>query len=378
MELHQDNINPYSKLPPNIAIPSAGSHMYMMGISLFRFGQERRVSFYNPIFVLTINVVYVARCLTALFTPESYTDMFIYLGDCPYFINSKIHLNIAGSQYIILSIISQLINVWMYYKKIYPTYFRPFLMMSGSITPKSIGFASRQYLRKLLKRSKIVFSMTQLNNIAVLFVSFFISYLPIMMKLDIKLSVIFGIPWSIIFAISSHFTFCSHSWHLTYFYLMCLYLKLKIRNINDKVQQHIIRRNFGNLNIDHIIQSLTSIHVEISDYNKRYWSKFSVILLVLLITFMNTVLFLIIFKEMNIIVKIFMFYAFILSFIIITFYLNTASTVSYEAIQSYKLLNKLSIACTANKRVNLSKRVKVNVYYNNRLLIFILFGLKNS
>jgi hypothetical protein len=366
MKLHQDNINPYSKLPPNIAIPSAGSHMYMMGISLFRFGQERRISFYNPIFVLTINVVYVARCLTALFTPERYTDMFIYLGDCPYFINSKIHLNIAGSQYIILSIISQLINFWMYHKKIYPTYFRPFLMMSGSIAPKSIGFTSRPYLRKLLKRSKIVFSMTQLNNIAVLFVSFFISYLPIMMKLDIKLSIIFGVPWSIMFAMSSHFTFGSHSWHLTYFYVMCLYLRLKIRNINDQIQKYIVRRNFGDLNIDHVLQSLTSIHMEIGDYNKRYWSNFSFTLLVFYVTSMNIVLYIIIFKEIAIIVKICLFYAFLLCLIVIIFYLQAASAVSHEAIQSYKLLNKLSIACTGNKRVNVSKRIKVSVFYNKK------------
>jgi len=160
---------------------------------------------------------------------------------------------------------------------------------------------------------------------------------------------------------------------LSYFYLICLYLKMKIRNINDDVQQYITRRNFTNQDISYIIQSLTFIHLEISEYNKKYWSKFSVILLVFFVTFMNTVLFLVLFKDMHIILKISLFYAFMLSFIIITFYLKTASGVSYEAVKSYKLLIKLSMTC--DKRVIIGNKVKVAVLYSSKNMNSFLFVL---
>jgi hypothetical protein len=359
MEINSNTIHMTSLLPSTLQIPSAGSHFYRRGLSLFRLGGAKRHKFYNPYFVLSMNLIYFCRSFYTLLTPIENRNIFIYLGDYPYFLNAKIHLNIAATQYYLLSITPQLLNFWMYYKNIYPTYLRPFAMMSGLVTPKSIGLTKREDVQKLISRSKICFYIANLNTIAVLIVSFFLSFLPIVMKLDLKQSLIFGIPWSLLFAVSSHYTFCSHVWNLTYFYLICYYLKFKIRNINNAIQFYTKRRNIERENLKQILETLTSIYSEIHEYNKIYWSKFAVILLVFFVTFMNTVLFLVLFNEMHIILKLSLSYAFFLSFAIITFFLKTGSSVSYEISKSYKLLNELSIACAGKIQILMHIKVKI-------------------
>jgi hypothetical protein len=359
MEINSNTIHITSLLPPTLQIPSAGSHLYQRGLSLYQLGGAKRHKFYNPYFVLSLNLIYFCRSFYALLTPIENRDIFIYLGDYPYFLNAKIHLNIAATQYYLLSITPQLLNFWMYYKNIYPTYLRPFAMMSGSVTPKSIGLTKREDIQKLISRSKICFFIANLNTIAVLIVSFFLSFLPIIMKLDLKQSLLFGIPWSLLFAVSSHYTFCSHVWNLTYFYLICQYLKFKVRNINTTIELYTKRCNIGKENLKQILETSISIHSEIHEYNKIYWSKFAVILLVFFVTFMNTVLFLVLFNEMHIILKLSLTYAFFLSFAIITFFLKIGSSVNHEVNKSYKLLNKLSIAFFGRIKIVMQIKVKI-------------------
>jgi hypothetical protein len=64
-----------------------------------------------------------------------------------------------------------------------------------------------------------------------------------------------------------------------------------------------------------------------------------------------------IFGKMNLFFKMILFYGFCSAFSLLMILINTASSVSFEAKKSYKLLNKLFI--TFNKQISIRMRIKV-------------------
>jgi hypothetical protein len=117
-----------------------------------------------------------------------------------------------------------------------------------------------------------------------------------------------------------------------------------------------------------ILISLNSITSEINTYNNDLWSKYLMIVLPLIIIFLDFVLFQSIFGKMSFYFKIILFYASCLAFLLLIILLNTASSVSFEANKSYKLLNKLFI--TNNKQISIRMRIKV--WLQKIYLFFIL------
>ena len=81
-----------------------------------------------------------------------------------------------------------------------------------------------------------------------------------------------------------------------YFYLICKYLKVKVRQLNKKVKQlkrwNNIRRHMKN-----ILRSYDALFREITQYNITYWSKFLIVFWIGFGTF--SVIFLIIFLNQN-------------------------------------------------------------------------------
>ena len=123
-------------------IPLAGTELYSRGISLFRFNNEKRQKYYNPILVFIVILIIIIRCFIALFTPKAEKQIFIYLGDYTYFMNQRIHsyLNIGLISASIVSLLTRLIYFRLYYKKINPTFLKPFYMISGLVSPKKYWF----------------------------------------------------------------------------------------------------------------------------------------------------------------------------------------------------------------------------------------------
>jgi uncharacterized membrane protein len=106
-----------------------------------------------------------------------------------------------------------------------------------------------------------------------------------------------------------------------------------------------------------ILISLNSIIWEINIYNNDLWSKYLLIVLLLVIIVLELALFQSIFGKMSFLFKIIWFYGSCLVFFLLIIVLNTASSVSFEANKCYKLLNKLFI--TNNKKEDLD-------YYLNK------------
>jgi hypothetical protein len=107
-----------------------------------------------------------------------------------------------------------------------------------------------------------------------------------------------------------------------------------------------------------ILKSLSSIISEIHAYNNYLLFKYLMIVLILIIIIiLDLVLFQSIFGKMSFLFKMISFYGFCSAFSLLTIFINTASSVSFEPNISYKLLNKLLI--TNKKQISIRMKIKV-------------------
>jgi hypothetical protein len=113
-------------------------------------------------------------------------------------------------------------------------------MICGLVSPKSIGLINREHINQLLKRSKLMFQFSKLAIIGTSFAAFYLSGVLLIINSSFPLHFI-GFFWSLLFASFAYFTFGINLSQMTYFYIICLYLKLKLRNANN-----CIRKSFDN------------------------------------------------------------------------------------------------------------------------------------
>jgi hypothetical protein len=156
-----ENFDPSQLLPPKVLVTSAGSHLYRIGLSHFPYGWKRRTKFHNPSLIALLSgkfvAIFVAKFVNSLMVSEENPELFIILFDFSYFLNARIHVNICGIFISILTLVSQLLHYIDYKKNLKPSYLKPFDMMSGLVSPKSIGLTNEVKIYKLLNISKQLF-----------------------------------------------------------------------------------------------------------------------------------------------------------------------------------------------------------------------------
>jgi hypothetical protein len=166
--------------------------------------------------------------------------------------------------------------------------------------------------------------------------------------------------WTLLFTVFGYHSFNINLSQMTYFYIICLYLKLKLRNVNNSIEKSFDRKyKMTNYKIKNILKSLDSIISEINTHNNDFWSKYLMIVLMLVIINFDILLFQSLFGKMSLFFKIILFYASIVLFLLLIILINTASSVSFEAKKTYKLLNKLFIIISNNKQIWIRIRIKV-------------------
>ena len=141
-------------LPTELLITSAGSHLYRIGLSHFRNGSQIRNKIHNPLLIAIINIIFLFRAYLSLLLRDENPKVFIWIVDSAYFINAKIHFNVALIVGLILSLISQYLYYNDYKNNKPPNYLKPFEMMSGLVSPQSIGLTDRVQIIQFIKISK--------------------------------------------------------------------------------------------------------------------------------------------------------------------------------------------------------------------------------
>jgi hypothetical protein len=107
-----------------------------------------------------------------------------------------------------------------------------------------------------------------------------------------------------------------------------------------------------------LVNSYNRIFREVHDYNDNYWSLYLFWVLATFLTLINTCLFVVIFSEINFLIRFVMIYGLVMSYIIFAFIINTASSIAFEALKAYKLLNS-HLLKNFGKDITASQRIKV-------------------
>jgi hypothetical protein len=337
-------------LPSVIAIKGAENHLYRMGLSLFSFGSQKRNRFHNPFFISFIISAQMLKSITAILMKEDKYRLLL-IGDFDYFLNGRNFFNTTALLFAPLALFPQFLHYWKYYKNESPSHLKPFEMISGLVSPKSIGLINREDINQLLNKSKLMFKVSKFSAVGISIAAMFLSFIPLIINSSFELYLI-EIFWVLLFTV--YYYFCANITfsEVTYFYIICLYLKLKLINANNSMRKVFEKKyKMNNYKMKNILKSLNSIISEINTYNNDFWSKYLMIVLIIVTIGLDLNLFQSIFGKMI------LFYCSCSAFSLLMILINTASSVSFDANISYKLLNKLFI--TYNKQISIRTIIKV-------------------
>ena len=129
-------------LPSYMTIPSAGTHLYSIGLSLYKLDSSlKRKAVNNPFLVFIITFIYFTLRLSSVLFMDGMTDrQYFIFGDYPHFLMARQHINLFHTFSFFTVLSSQVIHIWRYYRSPQKSsYLRPFELMSGRCSPSNLG-----------------------------------------------------------------------------------------------------------------------------------------------------------------------------------------------------------------------------------------------
>lgn len=337
-------------LPKHLLIPIVGhAHLYQIGLTFFPPEENiERPFYFNPYFRLFMELLYLGRSCVSLFVDDipKNRNYFVTTGDYMFFIKAKSHINIAATQYMLIGVSILLSNLIRYSFNTYPTFFVVFEFLSGKRTPAQVGFRRRDNVMALVTKSHAALKLVRFSNNLVFVVSFILSFLPATLHFTLTELLFFGLPWSIIFAVSSFYTFSTYFWNLAYFYILCHFIKIQLRETNDLAATMVMQKKRYNrqVNIVYLQTQYANIINRVRSYNSTYFSTYLFLVITFLSTFNNTILYTALYVDLNIVIRVSLFYACVNSCSAVFFVLNTASVVYTESERTRNILNSIYVS----------------------------------
>ena len=331
-------------LPPELTVQSVEDILHKIGFTLdsTKTYPKRKLMF-NPIIIFTFCLMIITKEVTILSLDEQNDFTFKVLGSVGYLIGIR---QIVCFDAILISLFPvnfQLVYYYNYRNGIKPTFLRIFQMMSGLVSPQSLGLTEEQEIRKLLKLTKVSIKFIKVNNNqmcpAITFIFVLILY---MINANVMETFCYGIPCAFTMAMLGTYAMNVVYYHTFLQYIICLYLKMKINALNERLNEMKRKKRF--IRIRETLQSFDSLYSEINEYNTTFWSKFLFIIWTLLGTVSVFCLYVFLFGRLGSVAQIMVAYFstfFLFIFLVIIF---TTSSVTYCANKSYKILNSLIIS----------------------------------
>jgi len=169
------------------------------------------------------------------------------------------------------------------------------------------------------------------------------------LKCSIIELILIGVPHIIIWSLIGYYAGFLVIWQFAYFYIICYYLKSKINNVNKQIENQV--ENFFRRNSFYFcnkIKILNRIYSEISDYNNNCWSKFLFLIFISFAILINFITYSSLFGNMNLFERMAFAYVGIFCICLLLFLLTASSSLTYEAIKSYKLFSSCVAFHTKN------------------------------
>ena len=341
--------NPDHILPPEMRIKSVDNHLYEIGLWIKTNGGPHKKLAHKPVVGFSALLFELIRCLifATISTHESKYD--IYFGNFGALTGINEYYVFLAVNYILNALAAKVIYYWNFKEGIEPTFLRIFQMMSGLVPPKAVGLTDKKEILWLIKRTKLVMKIAKFNSTWVgpptAFGLAFFGYL----RNGCSLSqvIIFGIPNSFLFTLMGICIFDTMMYQLIHFYILCVYLKMKIQSINANLLEK------KSLSIGYIVSKLkamNSLYLEINEYNTTFWSKYLLLLWLTMSSLTSIELIIVVFSNMPLLYRVIAFYAMVTYCFLFIFVVFTASSVNYQSNKSYKILNHLFVSNFINKQ----------------------------
>ena len=260
-------------IPSNLRIKSASDHLYLRGLSYIQNGSKRRHFIYKPKVIFGVLFTYLMKNIVLITTSGDVNRRLVtVLADVEYYMKMQFIGNVASIIFDLLAMSTMLIY-WLNYKGgIVPTFLRVFDMICGQISPKDIGLTSEAQVVSLVRRADVMFKAIRVLNDRVAIVAIALAYfVPGFQNSSIVESFIYVLPNTIWFTLFGHYCYNFLFYQMSYLFIMCSYLKMKIGSIDEEMKQLIKHRRRSILVI---IKKFSDIIQEIKEYNTTYWSKY--------------------------------------------------------------------------------------------------------
>ena len=267
--------DPKKCIPQSWRIPSSGHHFYRFGFSQYRKGCTDRSKLYHPLLVFILSFLYILRCLYSALTPPKSDDFYFLIGDWGHFIDMRFHMNMMLFFSISVGVTSQLIHYYEYLCGRGQPYMNVFNMMSGQITPHSIGLTDEISINVILKKTRLSFKLNEWFRFITPHVTFTIAISSFLLKDSSLVTIFLAFIHSLICGLVSHYMYSGIGSKIVYFYIICYYLKLKQREVNNYLRKVIKNKERIKIyNSNKIIEILNKIYKEVKECNSHLWSKF--------------------------------------------------------------------------------------------------------
>ena len=149
------------------------------------------------------------------------------------------------------------------------------------------------------------------------------------------------------FSLYAYYTCSLFHYSCLYFYIMCKYIRIKNKNITRGLI-HIKKEN-KYYRIRQILSSYDSLYKEINEYNASYWSKFLLNIWLVFGSSIVILIFILIFANINIIMKLLLMYFTFIFVIIFNLILSNACSVNSESKKAYIIFNSIILEISRTK-----------------------------
>ena len=216
-------LNQKETLPQNLIINSAENNLYRIGLCLTSRNPLNRNKWHNPLLIFSINLIVLIKVLVSLLLTVNHQNCSLIIGDVLDILQIRIHAKIFFILILFLAISSQLIYYYNYKNDIKPTFLKVFEMMSGLVSPQSIGLTNEEQIYKLIKLTKKLFCIYELFvSIGVPLLVFTFSIYIYITNCSVMDIIILGIPNSLIYTLSFYYIYSINAMQVIYLYIILL------------------------------------------------------------------------------------------------------------------------------------------------------------
>ena len=354
-------IDPNKCLPPELAVQSVDDILYRIGLCLTSVRDEpKRLLIDHPLIAFGFVFIFMTERLITISLSEENVFLFKILGDIGYFVGFSLHFGVMFILCSLFNIISQMIFYYNHKNDVKPTFLILFQVMSGLTPPAKIGLKNDQEIRSLVKTTGKLYKFLKFNNdrfIPIATIAFNLGFYGFHGSLYDVL--VYGIPNTILFDFWTHYVWNMICFQFMSFYIICLYLKFKINSLNESLLEMQRSNRFSR--IRETLKAFDLIHKEINEYNETFWSKILFAFWLIFALFCILVLYITLFIEMALPIKILFAYVLLIVTTIFTFLIFTASSVNKCANKSHKIMNSLIITFSNQNKYRFSQKISSKI-----------------